>query len=237
MIDALPSSLVLAESLGKVTPVSHQSRDGRHQVLCANIFDTGLSNDVADIIVLDPPAVPDSWNYWRVREWFATMYEVLDQFAKPNAALILMPRDRKGFPYSKSSMLADLAYLSGWELFREFIWHKQDADFHRANYAYSPIFAFRRGNMPVQDCDIRYKDLIHIVDRNQFRDDDGVHPIGAHVVFPFLKLFANDNDLTVLDPFAGGGGAASAAKALGLRSISIELHPDRAEALRQLLLE
>jgi len=183
-----------------------------------------------DIFCFDTPAVPEDSARAGYLSWLGTVFSKIELLRQENCALILLCHDRKGHSFLKSVVTADLAQSWGWLPFRQFVWLRQEADFHRSRYAYLTIQTFRKGNMPARsESDLRYKDIIRL---------PGVVTPGlvGELPVPLLKsligLFAAPgSDKLVIDPFAGTGSTAAACLELNLPCISVELLPERAQAI------
>lgn len=177
-----------------------------------------------DILFFDPPAVDPTWSLNTYKNWFQfEVMTILDAFAKKDAVLILTPRDRKGGVWLKSLATASIIQEDNWNLFRQVMWRRQEADYNRSRYAFGNIFFFRRGNRPVNDSSpIRYKDIIYIKDSPK---EGMIGELPVELVEVCLSLFMKPNDV-VMDPFAGTGAVAVGALKLGLRSLSVEIDKD-----------
>lgn len=174
-----------------------------------------------DILFFDPPGVDPKWTQDTYRDWFKfRAMPAIDSFAKKDAVLILVPRDRKGGEWLKSIASVSVVLDWGWKLFRQVMWKRQDADYNRSRYAFGNIFFFRRGNRPVNDdSSIRYKDIVYVKDVPK-EGMGGELPV--ELVKMCLSLFAKRGDV-VMDPFAGTGAIAVGASQLELENISVEI--------------
>jgi len=185
-----------------------------------------------DIFVFDTPSVDADCTLDEYDRWLDEQYEHIEGLRAKDAVLILLPTDRKGHPWSKSVATASSAMSHGWQLFRHFVWLKQEADFHRSQYAFQDVWTFRKGSRATNgDAEARYKDVVRILMPHDA--DSHVGALPSIVIEYFLALWAKAGDL-VMDPFAGRGSVMEAAHTLGLGSISCELDPERAEHLRQM---
>lgn len=185
-----------------------------------------------DIFFFDTPSVDVDCDVSEYAAWLSEQFTVIERLRKRDAILYLVPTDRKGNPWSKSVSTAHVAELFDWQLFRHYIWLKQEADYHRAQYAFQDVWVYRKGARGASgDADARYKDVIRIV---AGRDGDShVGTIPVDLVEYFLPLFSRADDI-VMDPFAGRGSVMQACHSLGLRSVSVELWPERAQYLSAL---
>jgi DNA modification methylase len=210
----------------------HRVIEGAFSSLLGPSFPTAPPNHFADILFFDTPSVEPDETVEGYSTWLHSQFYALDRWCKPDAVLYLCPTDRKGHPWSKSAVTVNVAFAHGWKLFRHMIWQKQEADWSRSEYAFQDVWVLRRGNRPVRDdSPIRYKDVVKIVQR---RDDDShIGKLSPEMIRDMLTLFIRGDDL-VMDPFAGRGSVMEACQELGLRSISVELHPERAHYLRDL---
>jgi hypothetical protein len=185
-----------------------------------------------DIFVFDTPSVDSNASVNEYSSWFEGQLFAIEKLRAPDAVLILLPTDRKGHPWSKSAASSVAATLYDWQLFRHFVWLKQEADFHRAQYAFQDVWTFRKGNRATNDiAPARYKDVVRILMPHD--DDSHVGALPSTVIEYFLALFVREDDV-VMDPFAGRGSVMEACHTLGLRSVSVELDSERAEHLRQM---
>lgn len=201
---------------------------GCHQVIHGAIEDVRLTSEI-DIAITDPPAIDETWVCQQYEEWFNDkVMSVVNRACKPDAVFILIPRDRKGGAWLKSIATASVIQRRGWDLFRQFVWLRQEADFSRARYAYGLIFAFRRGNRSTNPSSpLRYRDIIRLRDTPK---EGLVGEFPTEIVRLMLSLFLKPSDV-VLDPFAGTGSVAAVCQELGVRSISVELDPGKVAAI------
>ncbi len=204
----------------------------RHRVIEGAFSTIQPMTRSVDIFAFDTPSVDEDATVDEYANWLWTQFEVIESWRARDAVLILLPTDRKSHPWSKSATTAFVAQRFEWQLFRHFVWLKQDADFHRAQYAFQDVWVFRKGDRAsVSSSPIRYKDVVKLL---MPRDvDSHVGALPSDILELFIALFAREGDV-VMDPFAGRGSTMVAAHTLGLRSISIELHPERANYLRQM---
>lgn len=180
-----------------------------------------------DLLFLDTPGVDPDCSVSEYRQWFSTRLGYLTQdWLRHDCGMILVPRDRKGHPWQKSVISAYVANMMGWETFRQFIVMGTEGDFHRARYCYQPVWAMRRGNMPVASAETspaRFKDVLRIKDT---APDSMVWGFPDRLVDVMLQLFKGVK--TVMDPFAGTGAVLKGAQRIGMRSISCEIDTQRA---------
>jgi len=215
-------------------PARWVSQSQQHIVFCAAFEDLEPIAPLADLVFLVPPAVPIDCSQHEYREWIEFQLGNLQQHCAPSCGLILCAQERKGHPYSKAVITAVVAQELGWELFRIFTWQRQEAPYNRSNYAALPVYAMRRGSKPAQrNSPIRFRDIVYVKDMFGAHEEL-VDPVPPEVPETFLSLFAVPSD-TALDPFAGTGSTALACEILGLKSVSVELNPERARKIAQLL--
>lgn len=205
----------------------------RHKVIegAFNLFPRRRVPIEVDIFVFDTPSVDTDCTADEYVEWLTVQFQAIERWRAHDSVLIVLPTDRKGHSWSKSALTASTASAFYWQLFRHFIWLKQEADFDRSQYAFQDVWTFRKGNRPANGgVEIRYKDILRFI---AHRDSDShVGSFPPSVLVSFIELFARPGD-TVMDPFAGRGPVMEAAELLSLSSISVELDPERAEYLRQ----
>lgn len=208
---------------------------GKH-VVFEGAFDSlpsdGRYFQKVDVFFFDTPSTDPNTSHQDYFNWLMMQFVAMEKHRAPNVGLFLVPTEQKGSPWSKSAATVDIAFDYGWQLFRHFVWLKQDADFHRSQYAFQDVWALRKGNMPAQaDSDVRYKDVVRIV--SPIDKDSHIGMLNPKMVEHFLPLFARPGT-TVMDPFAGRGSVMRACQALDLKSVSVELFPERARELRAL---
>lgn len=202
---------------------------GRQSIINAAFEDFSLIADqfpLIDIFVFDTPAVDNEWTLFQYEEWFQNILSVINRHAAPNAALILIPQNRKGGTWLKSTATASIIQSSEWNVCRHIIWKQKQADFHRAGYPFREIFFFRRGTRPMNNkSSLRYKDIIDIK-APQSSGYGGEIPV--EIIKVCISLFYQPGDI-VMDPFAGTGSVAAACYELDYTSISIELDQETYE--------
>ena len=204
---------------GEYRPKPTLARVGNHLIVHSAIEDFDLT-DCADILLVGPPALDPDWSVTDFENWLTgNIIPKLNTIAKKDAVLIQICSDRKGGTWMKSIASAALFQRFGWDIFRQVIWERQDADFHRSKYAFNNIYFFRRGNRTTNaQSPLRYKDIIRVKGTPQA--SDGVWP--EEVIELCLSLFIKQGDV-VIDPFAGVGTATLVCEKLGFHSISVEL--------------
>lgn len=211
---------------------------GTHEVLEGSFDDLrffpGKKSSI-DMFVFDPPGLDDDASPSEVSSFMRDIIIMMDEFGKENCVVIMPFRDRKGSKFLKSticaSTMAGYGAPSGWSLFRQFIWMTGQTDFHRSRSAFAPVFVWRRGEMPSVRSPLRYTDVFRYKDSN---DSGAVWSLPVPMLIDLIELFRGQKQLLVCDPFAGSGSVMRAADTLGLSSLSIELHKERAAALSQL---
>jgi hypothetical protein len=170
--------------------------------------------------IFDTPGVDDSLSLWAFYEWSMKIFQKIDTLAAKDAVLILLPTNRRGGSYFKSSIIETAATISGWKACRELIWD-QMGDYNRAKYPFRKITIFRRGQMGMMKSNLRYVDIIR--QRPPAGGKDGEYaPVPSEILYDLLDLFPFT---LVCDPFAGTGSLAQASRRQHIACISCELDP------------
>lgn len=208
-----------------------QSATGRHKVVHGDAFLTEL-REKADLIVTDDMGF-DTEKLDEVEDVFNRLGRLYYQETKPDAGLIIIPRERKGSGYFKHAVAAAAMQRAGWVAFRNYLWQWTEGDFHRASYCYTNIYVFRKGTMATrQEAEYRYKDIIRVPRPATAENKiSAVMEVPITVIENYIKLFKLPDNALLFDPFAGTGTLMKAADNLGYRSTSVELHRGRFDTL------
>ena len=196
------------------------------QTVIYGAFEDVDNTEPVDVFIFDTPGIDDISTVFDYRVWIRKIFQHMESLRALDAAVVLLPRDRKGGAFLKGVATAEIAQEWGWKIFRNYLWEK-GPDFHRAKYVFQNVYVFRQGNMPTQiQSPIRYKDIIRLPDLADTREGT-VAELPVPLIRLFLSLF--DTDIVVMDPFAGSGSVAVACEQLGIKKCySIELDETRA---------
>lgn len=182
--------------------------------------------------IFDTPTIDDKMPVEEFFAWTSQLFMTIETLTARDAALILLPTNRRGGTFFKSSLVETVASLFRWNACREIIWD-QESDYLRSKYPFRKITVFRRGDKPMRPSPLRYVDII----RGRPPRDNNEHdyaPIPEEILSNVMKLF----DFNLLcNPFAGTGSVAKAALMNGTPCISCELDHAAALTLAETLLE
>ena len=182
--------------------------------------------------IFDTPTIDDKMSPEEFFAWTSQLFMTIENLTARDAALILLPTNRRGGTFFKSSLVETTASLSRWDACREIIWD-QESDYLRSKYPFRKITIFRRGNKPMRPSPLRYVDIIRGRPPKNNNEHDYA-PIPEEILSDVMKLF--DFNL-ICSPFAGTGSVAKAALMNGVSCISCELDHTAAHSLADTLLE